>query len=260
MRRIVPTFLILTSLFLLLPNSASQDVFVTVEGPDVMPIGGVFPFNITAVGGPAGEVGTYNISAFLLGSNLTGADPSPGNVFMNMSADPHWTVNVTVPNDPQTMTLVVNVTSDYENESDFKETRHQIKVVRPTVLSAEISNPLDYELREIPVDFYVRAPGESEDRLLGTVLIESMAPGEKEFASFDWVVADPSPGRYRLTVVIDLDRDGVINEEAGDSMAVSHFYVGGGVGLLSYLLAVLFILFIILSAFWLLRKPTRRKG
>lgn len=258
MRRFVP-LLVLSSLLVLMPNSASQEVFVDIEGPDVMVVGGTSQFIVTAVGGPAEKGGTYNITAFLLGDNLTGASPSPGDIFLNRSAEPEWTINVTVPYFAQTLDLVVNISSDFENESDYKRTQTRIKVVGPIILSAEISNPLDYELREVPVDFYVSAPGEDEDRLVGSTTIESIAPGESEFASFDWIVADPASGEYRLTVVVDLNRDGIIDMNAGDSVAVSHFYVGGGVNLLTYMLAVLLALLIFLSVIWLWRKPRGRR-
>lgn len=259
MRKAISLIVMLFLLLLLIPGSLSQEVIVSVEGPRVMPVGGKSMFNITAAGGPAEKGGTYNITAFLLGDNLTGADPSPGNVFQNLTTEPYWQINVTVPYAAQTMTFVVNVTSSYENESDFKVVRTKIRVVGPIVLSAEILNPLDYELREVPVDFYVRSPGESTDQLVGSATIESIAPGDKEFATFDWVVSNPKPGRYRLTVVVDLNRDGIIDEAAGDSMAVSYFYVGGGPSLLTYLLAALLSLLIVLSAIWFLKKPRRRK-
>lgn len=259
MRQYLLLLLVLLPLLLLIPNSASQEIFVDVEGPKVMPKGGSSQFNVTAAGGPAEKGGTYNLTAFLIGDNLTGASPSPGEVFVNRSTQPNWIINVTVPNFPQTLHLVVNVSSDYENESDFKRIRTKIKVVGPIVLSAEISNPLDYELREVPVDFYVSVPGENEDRLVGSATIESIAPGESEFASFDWIVADPDSGRYTLTVVVDLNRDGTIDVNAGDSVAVSYFYVGGGVNLLTYILAILLALLILLSIIWLWRKPRRRR-
>ncbi|MFQ5910445.1 MAG: hypothetical protein ACE5IJ_06965 [Thermoplasmata archaeon] len=258
MKRVILSFLILSSFLMLVPNAASQDVAINIEGPRVMPVGGQSLFNISATGGPAEQGGTYNITAFLLGDNLTGAEPSPGSVFKNVTSEPFWEINVTVPYAAQTMTFVVNVTSDLGNESDFKEERIKIRVVGPIVLSAEISNPLEYELKEVPVDFYVRVPGESQDRLVGSATIESITPGASEYASLDWVIANPDPGEYRLTVVVDLDRDGVINENAGDSVAVSYFYVGGGVNLVTYALASLLILLIFLSVSWLLTKPRRR--
>lgn len=258
MRRLVLSLLILSSLVLLMPSSASQEVIVSVEGPETMPIGGSSQFQIIAMGGPAEKGGTYNITAFLLGDNLEGASPSPGDIFINSTTEPDWIINVTVPLVAQTMTLVVNITSDYENESAFRRVSTEIRVVGPIVLSAEISNPLDYELREMPVDFYVRAPGESQDRLVGSATIESIPPGGSEYASFDWIVADPQPGEYRLTVVVDLDRDGDINENAGDSVAVSYFYVGGGVNLVTWALAILLVLLIVVSMIWLLTRPRRR--
>lgn len=259
MRHHIPLLLVLLSLLFLMPNSASQEVFVNVEGPEIMPQGGTSQFNVTASGGPAEKGGAYNITAFVMATNLSGASPTLGDPFKNRSAEPRWIFNVTVPSVTQTVTLIVNITSDYQNESDYKRIETKIRVVGPIILSAEISNPLDYELREIPVDFYVRAPGEENDRLVGSTMIESIAPGESEFASFRWMVGDPGTGRYRLTVVVDLNRDGVIDVNTGDSVAVSYFYVGGGVNLLTYLLAILLALLIFLSVIWLLRKPRGRR-
>jgi hypothetical protein len=258
MKRAILCLLILFSLLALIPTGASQDVIVDVEGPTIMPVGGKAQFNISAAGGPGEQGGNYNITAFLLGDNLTGADPSPGNVFINLTTDPHWEINVTVPFAAQTMTFVVNVTSSLDNDTDFKLVRTKIRVVGPIVLSAEIFNPLEYELKGVPVDFYVRKPGESETKLVGSSTIESISPGGSEFASFDWIVADPEPGEYELTVVVDLDRDGVIDESAGDSKAVSHFYVGGGVSFLTWILVVLIIVLAFLSTMWLITKPRRR--
>ncbi|MFQ6107392.1 MAG: hypothetical protein ACE5QF_07395 [Thermoplasmata archaeon] len=258
MKRVILVLLILSSILVLIPNAASQEVVVSIDGPTTMPVGGKAQFNITAAGGPAEKGGDYNITAFLLGDNLTGANPSPGSVYQNLTTSPYWEINVTVPHAAQTMTLVVNVTSSYENESDFKLKKIKIRVVGPIVLSAEISNPLEYELKSVPVDFYIRAPGEPQDRLVGSTTIESIPPGRSEYATFDWIIADPEPGEYRLTVVVDLDRNGVIDENAGDSVAVSYFYVGGGVSWMTYALIVLLAALIVLAAIWLLTKPKRR--
>jgi hypothetical protein len=258
MRRAVICLLILLSFLALTPTVASQDVIVEVQGPTIMPVGGKAQFNITATGGPGEQGGNYNITAFLLADNLTGADPSPGNVFINLTTEPYWEINVTVPFAAQTMTFVVNVTSSLENDSDFKLVKTKIRVVGPIVLSAEILNPLVYELMGVPVDFYVRKPSESKTKLVGSSIIESIPPGGSEFATFDWIVADPEPGEYELTVVVDLDRDGVIDESAGDSMAVSHFYVGGGVSYVTWILAALIVVLAILATMWLITKPKKR--
>lgn len=258
MRRLVLSLLILSSIVFLMPNSASQEVIVSIEGPEIMPMGGSSQFQVNATGGPAEMGGTYNITAFLLGDTLEGASPSPGDVFVNSTAEPGWIINVTVPLFAQTMTLVVNITSDYENESAFKKVSTEIRVIVPIVLSAEISNPVDYELREMPVDFYVRAPGESQDTLVGSTTIESIPPGGSEYALFDWIVADLQPGEYRLTVVVDLDRDGTIDENAGDSVAISHFYVGGGVNYITWILVALIVALALLAAMWLISRPKRR--
>ncbi|MCK4455543.1 MAG: hypothetical protein KAU99_04265, partial [Thermoplasmata archaeon] len=152
----------------------------------------------------------------------------------------------------------VNVTSSLENETDFKLVKTKIKVVGPIVLTAEIHNPLEYELKGVPVDFYVKKPSETQSRLVGSSTIESIAPGESEFASFDWIIASPESGQYELTVVVDLDRDGVVDESAGDSKAVSYFYVGGGVNYITWILVVLIIALASLAAVWLVTKPRRR--
>lgn len=258
MKRVVLALLIMSSLLVLVPSAASQDVIVDVEGPRIMPIGGNAQFNITAAGGPGEQGGSYNISAFLLADNLTGADPSPGNVFLNLTTEPHWEIDVTVPYAAQTVTFVVNVTSSLENETDYKLVKTKIRVVGPIVLSAEIFNPLEYELKGVPVDFYVRKPSGTEDRLVGSSTIESIAPGESEYASFDWIIADPEQGQYTLTVVVDLDRDGTIDENAGDSVAISHFYVGGGVNYITWILVALIIALALLAAMWLISKPRKR--
>lgn len=258
MRQAVLSLLILSSLLTLIPTAASQDIIVDVEGPSVMPMGGKAQFNISAAGGPGEQGGTYNITAFLLGDNLTGADPYPGNVFRNHTTEPYWEINVTVPYAAQTMTLVVNVTSSLENDTGFKLVKTKIRVVGPIVLTAEIHNPLEYELKGVPVDFYVKKPSETQSRLVGSSTIESIAPGESEFASFDWIVASPESGQYELTVVVDLDRDGVVDKSAGDSIAVSYFYVGGGVNYITWILVALIIALASLAAVWLVTKPRRR--
>jgi hypothetical protein len=258
MRRAILLLLMLSSLLLITQHSASQELFVDVEGPAVMPVGGDAQFNVSAVGGPAAEGGTFRITAYLMGDNLTGAIPNPSQEFENETTEPNWVINVTAPGAAQTVTLLVNVTSEFENESSSEIVETKIKVVEPIVLSAEISNSLEYELREIPIDFYVKGPNEENDVLVGSTTIEAIRPGESEFASYDWIVGDPTPGRYRLTVVIDLNRDGVIDTNAGDSVSSSYFYVGGGVNILTYLLAVLLALLIVLSIIWLRRRPRRR--
>lgn len=251
--------LIFLAVFLLLLSIGQQGVRaqeklrVFILGPDVLPINGKTQYNVSATGGPAEKGGFYNITAFFLGPNVSDISPSPGDVFLNKSTMGSWIINASVSSRPQTLDLVVRVYSVFGNESEEVEKRFKVKVVGPVVLTARVGNPLNITLRNVPVDFYV------DDKFIGSTTISEIEPFGEAFATYDWVVLGVPQGRHKLTAVVDLNRDGVIDPDQGDSCAVSYFYAGGGISTMSIVLFVGIAILVALIVILLIRSRRQRR-
>jgi hypothetical protein len=201
------------------PPVASQEVSILVLGPDAVAVGSNVTYNVTVGGGPAEQGGTYNVTAYLDGPEVTGATPSRSQPYSNESSRTTYSIDITAPGAPQTMSLVVNVSSSAANttEKAWAQTSYTIVVVRPIVLSALVKNESNITLEGIDVRFFV------DGEFVGSVK-ESFPPLESKRVQFEWVVKGVSPGGHKATVEVDLDGDGVADPAKGEVVSARIFY------------------------------------
>jgi len=220
MRRLLALLIIIASFMAISSVNAQEEleVRIYVFGPEIVATGSVSVFNVNVVGGPAELGGNYSIEAHLEGTNLTGALPVRASPFQVESDTGNFTVNVTAPRIPQTMSLVINATSIKDEERVSSETKYEIEVVEPVILSARIENTGSLRLENVIVKFYV------DNEFVGNKTIASITAGNSTTVSYDWLVGEIAPGQHEIRVTVDMNGDGVVKVSDGDLVMISYFY------------------------------------
>ncbi len=214
-------FLLLFLVFLLIPTntSAAKKVYVHITGPDVIGVGERNDYTITILGGPAEEDGEWNYTAYLIGTNLTGASPlftSPATESSNNNA---FVVEVTSPSIEQNIKLFVNGTSTKNDQTMWKEETYEIKVVEPIIISATIQNAGELDIQNADVKFYV------DSKYVGFETIDFLMANSSKDITHKWIVKSLSLGTHIVKITVDLNGDGVIGE--GDVVITQSFYKSG---------------------------------
>jgi len=223
MKRVLTVTILLLILLITtsLPSTKGQfsEIRIFSLGPEVAAIGSNASYNITVSGGPAEDGGRWNVTVYLTGPDVAGAEPSESEPFNEESDIGSFTVEVKMPATPQTVELVVNVTSKSTNESEiaFGERSFEIKVVRPITLGAVIKNPTNVTIEGVPVSFYV------DGKFVGITVADIPAQDEKT-VTYEWVIADIEAGEHLLEVTVDLNGDGKIDPENGEVITSRIFY------------------------------------
>jgi len=228
-------------------------VSVLIAGPETIGVNGTLEYTINLVGGPAEGIvnGLWEYEASLELENETGsAAVSPeklGNSTVNL-----FKVNVTAPALEQTMTLVVTGHSIYGNDSAEATGRYEIRVIKPVVLRARVSNNGKVAVSDVPVAFY--AGGEEIARTT-----TSLEPGESKVVEVNWTGFQS--GEY--TVEVRIDPEGkFFNSNVEASTLSEQYYVGEKSNIMVWifgiiLLAVGFLTFtMVMNA----RRPQRPTG
>ncbi len=202
------------------PAAAQEEVTILVFGPEVIAVSANVTYNVTVTGGPGADGGTFNVTSFLDGGPLlAGALPSRTDPDEQESTRNTYTVNVTAPGTPQSMELVVNVSSESADGSErsWGQISYPIVVVRPVTITALVTNPLNMSLEGVAVRFFV------DGDFVGSVL-EDLPALESKTVQFEWVVRSVAPGSHTATVEVDLDGDGVTDPAKGEVVAARIFY------------------------------------
>lgn len=206
---------------LLTPQSAMGQgpVATTVEGPEAVAPGALVQYNVTITGGPLGENRTYKVTWFLRGTDLTGAEPVEDSPRELTSATRDFTINVTAPQKEGTIQLVVTglVNADSLSENSTAAPFY-ISVVSPITLSTTIVNSGAAAAVNLEIKFYV------DDTYVGSKNVSSIEANGRTIVSFTWIPIDLSPGLHKLTVKVDLDRDGIIDPSKGEVVESDIFY------------------------------------
>ncbi|UCD91947.1 MAG: hypothetical protein JSV43_06865, partial [Methanobacteriota archaeon] len=216
--------LMLISLVPLFQGTVAQDseVRVFVVGPEAIEVGKKAVYNVTVVGGPAEEEGgKWQVAAVLTGANVseeTGASPTLASKFNETQDSNIFLINVSAPSIAQHMVLNIEAFSHHGAETVLTNETFDIFVVHPINLRATVSNPSNSTLKNVLVNFYV------DGEFVGGTSIEEISPFSEGAATLKWITKDVSPGRHIMTVEIDLDGDGTIEERFGDTLYVGNFY------------------------------------
>ncbi len=205
-------FLLLLALPLLLtlslpPVQGQGGVAVFITAPDNVALGETFEVNVTVTGGPAEDDGSYIMSAFLRGPDLTGAEPLEDSPISRVDPNGTFVFNVTMPTVDQTVELIVEGNSTKGEEFSVGTASKQIRVWVPLVVSAQVRNTGGIEVQAVPAFLFINV-AETE--------IDSLAPGESRTVSFTYLPVDLGVGTHTLEVRVDLNKDGIIDPAIGE--------------------------------------------
>ncbi len=233
-----------------------EDVRVFIAGPDALGVSEKAVYTVTVVGGPGEEEGgKWRVAAHLTGANVTGSSPTLGEKFNETQDSNIFQVNVTAPPIPQKMVLNIEGASLLGNQSVLVSDDVKISIVRPINFRATIKNPSNSTLENVLVSFKV------DGELVGSAEpIKQIGPLGEGTASYSWITKEISPGRHELKIEIDLNGDGVIDEERGESFFIEGFYgPQGDPNIFVVILIVLLVIIIILLLPSTLRRKKKRK-
>ena len=198
--------------------AASGPLIFNLEGPTAIAPGQNAVFNVTASGGPDGNV-TYSVIYYIRGTNTSGGAPlaaSPGRTSGNRTT---LQINVTAPTLDQTLTLVVTLDATPQGGVTQNVTRtFSITVVKPITLSATFHNGGTTTAVNITVRWYV------DGALVGTSLIRQITSNADSTATFDYLPVGLSAGEHTLRVEADLDHNNVIDPAKGEVVTSTIFY------------------------------------
>ncbi|MFQ6013088.1 MAG: CARDB domain-containing protein [Thermoplasmata archaeon] len=208
--RLLP-LLALALLVLPLPVTQGQEaVAVFITGPDDAGVGDTIEIAVTVAGGPAENNGSFIITAFLRGPDLTGATPLEDSPLTRVSENATFTFNVTMPTLDQFVELVVEGNSTKADDFSVGTATKQIRVLVPLQVSAQVRNTGSIEVRDIPAFLFI------DDRQVAETEIDSLMPGESKTVSFSYLPVDLGVGTHTLEIRVDLNGDGLIDPAIGE--------------------------------------------
>ena len=221
MRRFLPILFTLTLLAVLLAGTASAaggPLLVSVNGPTALAPAQITKYNVTAEGGPTGNV-SYAVVYYISGTNTTGGSPvssSPGRTSGNRTT---FQINITAPTLEQSLTLVVTLEATPKGGvAENVTTSYEITVIKPIVLTATFHNGATTSATNVTVRWYV------DGALVGTTVIRQIAANADATASFDYLPVGLAAGQHSVRVEADLDRDGIIDPSRGEVVTSTVFY------------------------------------
>lgn len=222
MRRLVLLLALLavTAYVVAAPAAAATGgpLFFDLSGPSAVAPGATVTFNVTASGGPSGNV-TYTVSYYIEGTNTSGGSPlssSPGRRSGNATT---LEINMTAPSLVQTVTLVVTLDAAPTGGAAQNVTRSfSISVVTPIVLTATFHNAGTTTAVNVTVRWYV------DGAQVGTSFIKQIAADGDATATFDYLPVGLAAGQHTVQAAADLDHDNVIDPAKGEVVTSTLFY------------------------------------
>jgi hypothetical protein len=199
-------------------QAQSDEVRIYVFGPTIVATNSVTTFNVNVVGGPATDGGNYSIRAYLQGANLTGALPIQSSPFQDESEFGNFTVNVTAPRVAQKMTLVIEATSILDTTRVQNNLTYEIQVVEPIIINAQIENTGGIDLTDVDVKIYV------DGNLIGNKTIAYLGAQNRTTITHEWLATSVASGRHEIMITVDMNGDGVIDQQQGDLVIYKYFY------------------------------------
>jgi len=219
-RAAVPPLLVLALLAAVLasaPAARAQEVFGSIDGPAALAPGQTAQYNVTILGGPAGNV-NYTINYYLQGLDLAGGSPTKSSPARASGNRTEFSVNVTAPQKDQTVTLVVKISAQLGSVTENGTAEASIQVITPIALSATFHNASPTAALNVTVRFYV------DDRLVGTRKIDRIGANADVVVTHSWIPLGLEPGTHRVRVEADLDGNGVIDPSRGEVATSDLFY------------------------------------
>lgn len=207
-----PALLVAAAVLLLLtvPASGQEPVALFVTGPDTAATGEVVPVDISVVGGPALEGGTFTVTVFLRGADLTGATPTEDAPVERTNDDGSFQVNVTLPSREGRVEVVVEGNSTFGDDSSTATEVLVIQVFAPLRVTADVVNTGSVEVEDAQAFLFI------DGEQVANATIARLAPGETVTVTLEYLPVGLGDGTHTLRVVVDLNGDGVIDPALGE--------------------------------------------
>ncbi|UCG68128.1 MAG: hypothetical protein JSV09_09895 [Thermoplasmata archaeon] len=249
----------------------ADDVRLFIHGPEKLQVNTSAEYIIEITGGPAEEGGNWSFAARIADKDNMPV-PSASVVPDNMTSPQNsFKVNVTSPNEAQTIVLIANGTSfiNLTNLSRSGDYSKEIEVFEPIIvnISATIRNPSLSDVKEAIISFYIR-PKDGSFTKLGNKTVDVGANSTQD-VHIEWVASKTDYGEYEVEVRID--EEGTLLEfNDGDNVMRETIYIGDrpertqspimifNSGLVFILDVIAFFFFI--GALWMRRKTVRGRG
>jgi len=233
MKRLAITLLLLSSFFMILPTSQSQNpVALSIKGPTALTPGqnGVYFVNVT--GGPAEYNGTYTVKYWIESSDTTGAYPLFDNPGETSSKNNSFEVNITVPTVEGDIYVAFEVISENNTANSTVTGGISVSVLAPLILTASFSNNGQVAAVNITIRFYI------DDNFIGSKVISKISPGDRGTATLNWIPVGLEAGQHTIRVEADINKDGIIDGSNGEIAVYEIFYKTGGELAVGYLVII----------------------
>jgi hypothetical protein len=215
---LITSFIVLTQ-----PVIAQEEVRVFITGPDSIPTNISVEYTVRIVGGPAEHLGenetaNWSFQAQIISKIPSSAKPEPetGNSTENI-----FKINVSAPNDKNTLSLEINGTSSNGTAVNWSgAVVKEIEIFRPIPvnITAMIFNPTDIDIRDALISFYV------DGEMVGNKTEGFSANSSKE-VYYEWVASKDDKGEHLVEVRIN--EDGTLLEfNNGNNVITQTIYIG----------------------------------
>lgn len=217
--------LLVLTLFLLalLPGVAHSQgpVTIFITAPDVAGTGKTIDVNVTAAGGPAADNGTYRLTAWLRGPDLTGAAPLEDTPLTLSGENNTFGFNVTMPVSEQTVEVVVEINSTKGAAFEVETSSRPIQVLVPLRVTARVENRGSVAVQDVPVFLSIDGKRVQEQN------ISRLEPGASQVVEFEHLPVGLGVGAHTVEVHVDINKDGVIDPAIGEVALRTTFFKEG---------------------------------
>ncbi len=195
----------------------------SLTGPNVLAVGAHASYTVTASGGPAfasngTQVGNLSYYLSLQAANLTGVSlaPESGALFQPYTGQTTLTVGAA----PETVTILMEVSSVYRGDNVSANFTYTVNVVTPYVVSATIVATSSSTVLSFPVRIAL------DGTAVGTVTVPTLTPGQKYNLSYQYPTLGLSSGWHTFTISLASEH-GLVSFANGATEYSSSFYVSG---------------------------------
>ncbi|MFH0816813.1 MAG: CARDB domain-containing protein [Methanobacteriota archaeon] len=185
-----------------------------IKGADVAGIGSGMAYEVVVIGA---DTGTWKYDYYLLGNNLTGANPIKSSPNTGNISGTSFSATVTMPSVTGTVELLVNISSTSSATPLWQTVIKKIDVVKSINLVCQVKNPTMTDMNSIPYHVYV------DGVMTDNSTLETLAAGSTVNVSSEWYVKDPAEGAHEAVYKFDVDGDGVFGSN-GDLVVSFTFY------------------------------------
>jgi hypothetical protein len=249
--------MIAASMFVLPVQAATNDptLQASINGPEVVSLGGVTQYTIVIAGGPAGTSnGTYSYKATMTGFAANNATLVPGSASSTTGV---FKLNLTTPKVLGGLTISLNATStNPDGTANWTIKTLTVKVINPVVFTVNIKNTGNMTVSNIPVYFWVDyKDSTSQPIYVANVTVNALST---KVVTYNWTTTNLGAGSHELRVKIDPNASFVLFDTGSTLQTTTFYYNEAGYGTTNAMLYVALIV-VAFVVFLVYRRPMPRK-